>query len=393
MRGNMLLEKMTLIDPAYVEAADAILKKNKSTRIKWAAAAACLALAAFAGSIIGQTPPSSRISIGGIIRKYKNVSVTENLLAIEWPWEYKTISEQYTTLILDGKEFLSGRSVDASRIADNLGRYDVTGFDTYTGQEHRMTAEVYRIAGISQDRLVAVKLDGEFYVFSRNEYVPPKNLGEMLDDYSLEQNLSLERFSECDGYKETGFYRLNDDAYIWQVLNTCRSAEFTGDDILGEDGRNLSFTATSDALGIYKRVFCVTEDGYIKTNLFDYAYIFHIGSTAAEQILSYAAENRIEAAPEPYMSSLAGILTEITDEYILVDDTVLCADEKDGMRFKIYLDDLRISRHIDFEGITVGDVVVVSFTGSIDVEAGNAVEGVYSLSRGFLSEDGISVPE
>ena len=38
-------------------------------------------------------------------------------------------------------------------------------------------------------------------------------------------------------------------------------------------------------------------------------------------------------------------------------------------------------------------VVVVSFTGDINVEEGNVVEGAYSLARGYLSEDGISVPE
>ena len=34
-----------------------------------------------------------------------------------------------------------------------------------------------------------------------------------------------------------------------------------------------------------------------------------------------------------------------------------------------YLDDVRISRHIEFEGIAVGDVVVVGFTGGIDADA------------------------
>ncbi len=177
------------------------------------------------------------------------------------------------------------------------------------------------------------------------------------------------------------------------MLNACRSAEFIKDDGWTENGRSLSFTATSDALGVYKGVFRVTEDGYIWTNVFDYAYLFRIGREAAERIFSYAAENGIEAEPEPYTSSLAGTLAEITDRYILVDDTILCSDEKEGMRFKIYLDDVRISRHIEFEGIAVGDVVVVSFTGGIDAEGGNVVEGVCSLARGYLSEEGVSVPE
>lgn len=44
MRGNELLDKMELIDPAYIEAADAKLKKKKNVWIKWGAMAACLCL-------------------------------------------------------------------------------------------------------------------------------------------------------------------------------------------------------------------------------------------------------------------------------------------------------------------------------------------------------------
>ncbi len=77
----------------------------------------------------------------------------------------------------------------------------------------------------------------------------------------------------------------------------------------------------------------------------------------------------------------------------MVDDTVLCSDENDGMTFKVYLNDLRISRCIDFGGIGVGDIVVVYFTGDIDADAGNLVEGAFSLSKGTISGGGVSVPE
>ncbi len=398
MRGNELLDKMELVDAAYVEAADAEPmavkpKKRRTLWLKWGAAAACVSLLILAGMMAHQKDAPSQISLGGIAREYKNTNITASELAIEWPWEYRTVSEQYTTLVLNGEEFSGGRAIDASLIGDALGSYDVEGYDAYADQVHHMAAEVYQIKGISEDKNVAVKLDEGFYVFRRGGYAPPADFGEVLDDYSLAQTLPLERFTECDGYDEKGHFRLNDDAYIWEVLSTCRSAPFIEDDSWSESGRSLSFTATSQALGVYKAVFRVTEDGYVWTNIFDYAYIFKIGREAAEQIFSYAVENRSDSEPEPYTFSLAGTLTEITDEYILVDDAILCADDKDAMTFKIYLDDIRISRHIEFEGITVGDVVVVSFTGSIDAEAGNVVEGACSLSRGFLSEDGVSVPE
>ena len=45
MRGNDLLNKMELIDPAYVEAANTKTVKIKSAFVKWGAVAACLSLA------------------------------------------------------------------------------------------------------------------------------------------------------------------------------------------------------------------------------------------------------------------------------------------------------------------------------------------------------------
>ena len=45
MRGDSLLDKMELIDPAYVEAADEMPKRKKRGWIKWGSLAACLCLA------------------------------------------------------------------------------------------------------------------------------------------------------------------------------------------------------------------------------------------------------------------------------------------------------------------------------------------------------------
>ena len=44
MRGNELLDKMELIDPAYIEATDTAPNKRKSVWAKWGTLAACLCL-------------------------------------------------------------------------------------------------------------------------------------------------------------------------------------------------------------------------------------------------------------------------------------------------------------------------------------------------------------
>ena len=55
MRGKELLDKLEGIDPAFIEAADAPVRKKPRTPLKWAAAAACLALAALAVLVL-RTP-------------------------------------------------------------------------------------------------------------------------------------------------------------------------------------------------------------------------------------------------------------------------------------------------------------------------------------------------
>lgn len=410
MRGNELLDKMELVDAAYVEAAEMMLDENKTERksgessprktkkrvlIRWIAAATCLSLAVLAGVSLLSRDGGKTTVIGGVERKYKNAQIAGTEMAIEWSWEYRTTAERYTQLTFEGNEFRSaGYLINAERLGEIMGTGEVLGYDVYEEKEHRMTAEIRGIAGISKDRMVAVKLEDEYYLFKNSEYDPPATFGELLDQYSLTENLPFERFAVCEGYKEKGYYQLEDDHYIWEVLSSCREAVFNDDDMWSVSERNyISFTATSDVLGVYKRVFYVTADGYIRTNVFDWAYLYDIGENAAKEIIAYATGHSESAEWEPYTKAVAGILTEIGEGYILINDSVLCSNPKDGMTFKVPTDDLRISRYIDVIGIEEGDIVVVNFNGDINVPAGNVVEGAYTLSEGILYDGGVAVPE
>nr|MCU6753893.1 hypothetical protein [Bovifimicola ammoniilytica] len=104
MRGNEFLDKMELVNSEYVEAAEKVPYKKKKSWVKWGAIAACLAMIVVAGTMIFNNSNTSPIFIGGIEREYKNISILCGESAIEWPWEYKTLSEQYTSVIIEGKE-------------------------------------------------------------------------------------------------------------------------------------------------------------------------------------------------------------------------------------------------------------------------------------------------
>ena len=134
--------------------------------------AVCFFAAVLAGIFALRMADRSSVSVGGIARDYKDAAVMACGPAIEWPWEYKTTAEQYTTVHLNGKEYHSrGRPVDALLAGELIGTFDVAGYDAYADQTHKITGAAYRIDGISEDHMVAVKLGEEFYVFNNDEYL------------------------------------------------------------------------------------------------------------------------------------------------------------------------------------------------------------------------------
>lgn len=66
MKGNEFLDKMELIDPSYVKAADAKTKREKTSWVKWSAMAACLCLLIVGASVILNRNQSQRISFNEV---------------------------------------------------------------------------------------------------------------------------------------------------------------------------------------------------------------------------------------------------------------------------------------------------------------------------------------
>ena len=397
MKSEKLQDAIGEVRDSYIQDAAGKTAGKKNAWMKWAiaAAAACVCLFLGISRFSGSRP--ERTSVGGVMREYKNASVMGTEEAIEWPWEYKTVFERFPVILFDGREYAlktSVISIEEDLIGNSLGYGDGTGFDVYSEQEYRQDFAIWKIRGVAEDLMIAAEIDGRFYASQRNEYDPPETFGEVLDNYSLAELLPLRRFSRYKDGGESEYYSLADDAYIWRVLAQCRDAQFVEDEAGGRVGRDwIVFTATSAALGTYKRAFYVSADGYISTNIFNWAYTFRIGEEAASDIISYATEHAAKAEREQYLYSLAGTLTEIGEGYILVDDSILCANEQDGMIFKVLTSDLRIRRYIDCRQIGVGSIVVVNFTEPVKAAEGYVIDSAVSMSVGAIYEGDVTVLE
>ena len=378
---------------------DAVTYKRtskKKTFIKWGSIAACFMVTVMAAALIvpmllGGDP----ISIGGIDRDYKGV-ISGGESYIDFPWEYKLGYEKYTSVKYDGNEYSSrARAIDEALLGEILGTCKAKGEDSYTNKTYTETLNVRKISGVSEEKMIAVEMENKYYVYFNSKVKCPANFGELLDAYNLSETLPLVKFSVNEGYKEKGYYQITDDEYIWQVLSECRDAEFYAEnDKWNRGDRNyLSFTATSEELGVYKRVFYITEDGYVSTNVFDYSYVYYIGEDAANKIITHAKSNATEAEREQYEYTIAGTITEIGDGYVLIDDTVLCKDKNDGMVFKILTEDLIIRRYLECTNIKVGDTVAVKFQTEIVLGEDNTVSGAISMYKGKVTDSGMAVPE
>ncbi len=395
MKIPKIAEAMGEIDTDLVGASARERREAKQPWFKWSIlTAACLCVVILAGAIAvpmmldddmlpeGYYPTGKVISFGDMKRHYKYASVSGTETAIIWPDEYLTVQEKHRYILWNFRNYdCSSVTVRVEHLGDKLGNY--LGF------------EVREINGMPKESIIAVGLEGDWYVYKCRDGLleKPATLGELFDRYNLAEVLELDRFAEHEKRDETD-YALTDDAYIIEVLASCRDAKLHADSDKWERSEEyLSFTMTSDALGVYKKAMYITKDGYLWTNVFDYAYIYEIGTEAAGKIIDYAMTNSVEKPMEPYEYRLAGTVVDIKDGYVYIDDSIMCVKQSEGMVFRVSMADIRIRRCIEYAGVGVGDLVVVTFRGGIAVEDGNLITDACSIDEAYLSDGDVAVPE
>lgn len=398
MKAKNIMDALNDVDFDMVEQALEEQKPTKKPWLKWAAAAACAVLVIGVGAfaLFGQPqtkdPGPRDTGNGRWSTDGRYLFSVSGETAVEWPWEYKTPMERYQVVTLNGATYGTRDSeIGEDLLGEALGTCTATGYDVYTETSYPAEFEVRAIRGVDPEQLAAVNLEGTWVVFLREGLPIPATLGDWMDACSLPENLSLARFTDAAG----AWFHAESDDTLWQVLSECRDAPGRVDDTDGPgEASYLSFTATSEALGVYKKTFTVAEDGRLYTNLMDYGYVFEIGEDAAGRIIKSVTEHCRKAEPEPYYPMIAGFLTEIGDGYILVDDSPLCVNEADGLVYKVLLDDLRARRCLEFPGdIDLGDFVIVEYSGTIDTAHDNTVTGAFSIAEAIFADPAAQAPK
>ncbi len=385
MKTPRIANAVGLIDDDLVVGAAEYKKPNKKkTVIKWVLIAACFSIAALAAI------PFLSLWNGKGLHGGSPSLIYGQEEGFIWPWEYRTESEKYAVYISDLTDYTLRGEIGADKVGEKIGTCMGMGTDSYTGKVHTKTFKVHKINGISEDRLIAVEIEGSFYVCFNRDAAIPATFGELLDLYNLAQVLPFTQFSVYEGYKQKDYYKIADNDYIWQVLSECREAKaLENADSWNRGDRNyLSFTATSEELGVYKKGVYITEDGYLWTNVFDYAYVYFIGEEAAGKIIGYAKSNAEKTESEPYEYTLFGTLTEIGDGYLIIDTSSI--DGRDGKTFKVLTDDIRLRRCYEVGNIKVGDIVAITHRKPIEE---GTVTDAFNMQKVIISNGDVAVPE
>ena len=375
------------------------LRKNtvpKALWLKWGGAAACLIMLVIAGLVfLPKTFEKNKQSMGN--GRYKSFTLQgQEYTAIIWPWEYQTVGEKYRTITVNGMEYgNTNHKISETMLKAVLGTFDVTGYDEIKEESHVISGEAYELRDVAASRILAVKLEDGYYVFRNNEYLPAETLGELLDQVSLPKLISLNWFEERGAESKNKRYVLRDPSCLWDILTKeCREARFIENQMWMTQNREyLGFSISSEALGIDNVALYITKDGYLWTNAFGWQSLYDIGEEAAGQIIQNCREHSTEIEAQPFTNAVIGTITEITEEYFLVDDSVLCRNPNDGITYKVLLNDLRISRYVQKNFIKVGDTVEVLYRDQVDEENDPTIREATYASKVTIIEGKAYVPE
>lgn len=390
-------------------------KNRISRRLGWGLLAAAIVLTVSAAAIAlphfmkgpgsASTSDTDRI-LAGIGSDHAGFKVNwavswEN--APEWRFQLRTVAEKYTSLEWEGNELrIKGDDpLSGSLLGEILGSVKTGWSENVFGETEEEELEIRAIKGVRREFLVACGREGDYYAYEVNGAFQekPVTLGELFKRYELEKLVELSQFSEVQNAptasRAEDYYGLNatDAAEVLKILSECEDAPLHEAcmDFSALAPHFLEMTVTSEALGAYKKALYVSENGYFGTNLFDYAYVYYIGEDAAEQIFRTAKRRAVPSEMEVYEHIRPGIVTEISENAVVIDDSALCVRESDGQRFTLSFSELRVMRAFADGQLKIGDLVAIRYRG-FDENGGPAM--IRGIEKAILTDGGtVLIPE
>ena len=404
MKSRNILDSMGYIDDDMIEDAEQNSHKHrKSIWLKCVCAAVFLLLIAAAAIAVVPMFIRSEPENNGVFwvddRPRNDNGIVAEEAAIEWPWNCREVCEQFPEIRYNGAVYTTRTGYTGEDISENLtgkkiGEGTAQGYDVYENEEHYIEFEVYEIKKVDSERFVAVKYDGydKYYVFLRHEKTSAKTLGEFITSINFSEYCKLTDIYYEPDYKGELHYTLSDgdSAAVWQMIARYSDSELISDSENSDGQKAVSFALNSEALGAYNLSLSVYDNGYILTNIENYGYYFYIGAEGADEIINYVLDHKTDTPEEKEPEFLIGTVTEIGDDYIKVDDTVMMKNPDDGIEFTVYANHTRVKRYITGGFLKVGQTVLIEH-GGIYSDEPTIVRTATSLYEAYITDNGEAI--
>ena len=410
------LERMSEIDDELLLRAEnsAVVKNKGNSYKKWAILAAALVVVCAISLTVGffyineknqnindtedilQVPIFDVYWVDNRARNNKNIAFNESA-AIIFPWSELEVYEKYTSMLMNEEKYSArssyyGGEVLANQIGKKLADAECSGYDIYEDKSYKIACEAFEIIGVDSNRIVAVKYhDYEgYYAFIKDEHQAPETLGELIDALNLTENIKLNSFY-YDSY-DNEIYALSNEksAELWNIIKKYANAPICSDEAYRDSyssNTKISFSLNSNTLGVYNLSFAFTESGYLRTNIENYGYIYNIGKDAVDEIVDFALKNRLLILL-PEKQYLTGTVTEVGEDYIKVDDSIMMKNTDDGIEFTVYTNSRnKLKWLIEIKRFKVGDTVRIEHSYLLK-DSYTKIENAVSIDKCQITSDG-----
>ena len=323
-------------------------------------------------------------------KRNNNIVVMSQMNARIWPWNCQEVHQQFTSVEYNGRTYIirSHNTLSKDKVNKKLGSSTMQGYDIYEDKKHTTTCEIYEIKGIDSSRFIAVKYQGYdgYYVFNMRDYDPPATLDDLISALNLTETFPLTTIyynSKHYGLSET------DSEVLWDMFLKHKGAETLEYETIPDGKKILTFVVVSEELGTDNLSWALYDDGYLRTNIDSYGYRYYIGKDTVDEIVKYALKHKTGEIIDN-TQYLIGNVTEIGEDYIKVNDSIMMKNPDDGIEFTVMANNMNIKRYIISGFLKEGQLVRITHTGIL---AGNhtIVNTAINLEEVVITENDLSI--
>ena len=230
-------------------------------------------------------------------------TLKNSIIFYETP-ESSTYADRIGSFIWDGRTYYHEQhryAIDLAHIDEQVA---VTTATPYKSEES-VTATCYRLGGMSEEAVLAVRFGNEssYHLYAAGHFggYQPETLGDLIEDLNLREHVSFGNvyIDHSDGVIREEYTFIDpDDQLIWDYLLTETDAIYL-EGLYRGGANSLGVSVSIPLLGIHNLSLSVQPNGYTDTNMF-----YHMGSTFATETNPEALERALMASGTEYQLTI-----------------------------------------------------------------------------------------